>query len=135
MLVLSRKIGQQIRIGDQIVVTVVKSQGQTVRIGIEAPRDVRVLRAELPPLNEKSTAAMHRGHAQDEPTRKLHVVTPKMDDERPLPGRSEMSAQASGPSHPQRWTVASMRERVQAQVATHAQRDLYCPVQRPLHHV
>ncbi len=49
MLVLSRKIGQQIRIGDQITLTIVKTQGQTVRVGIEAPREVRVIRAELPP--------------------------------------------------------------------------------------
>ncbi len=48
MLVLSRKQQQQIKIGDQITVTIVKVKGNTVRVGIEAPRDVRVIRAELP---------------------------------------------------------------------------------------
>jgi len=48
MLVLSRKQQQQIKIGDEITVTIVKVKGNTVRVGIEAPRDVRVIRAELP---------------------------------------------------------------------------------------
>ena len=50
MLVLSRKLGEKVRIGDRIVVTVLKVQGSTVRLGIEAPAEVRVLRAELPVL-------------------------------------------------------------------------------------
>ena len=48
MLVLSRKINEEIVIGDNIKVTVLKLKGNTVRIGIEAPREIRVLRAELP---------------------------------------------------------------------------------------
>lgn len=48
MLVLSRKQQEQIKIGDQITVTIVRVKGNTVRVGIEAPRDVRVIRAELP---------------------------------------------------------------------------------------
>ena len=49
MLVLTRKLQQQIKIGDQITVTILRVKGHTVRIGIEAPRDVRVVRGELPP--------------------------------------------------------------------------------------
>ncbi len=52
MLVLSRKTRQQIRIGDDITVTILVVKGQVVRVGIEAPRDVRVLRAELPVFDE-----------------------------------------------------------------------------------
>ena len=48
MLVLSRKQQQQIKIGDAITVTIVRVKGNTVRVGIEAPRDLRVIRAELP---------------------------------------------------------------------------------------
>ena len=48
MLVLTRKLQQQIKIGDNITVTVLRVSGTTVRIGIDAPRDVRVLRNELP---------------------------------------------------------------------------------------
>ena len=47
MLVLSRKQNERIRVGDQVVVTIVRVSGDKVRIGIEAPPDVRVLRDEL----------------------------------------------------------------------------------------
>lgn len=47
MLVLSRKQNERIRVGDSVVVTIVRVSGDKVRIGIEAPPDVRVLRDEL----------------------------------------------------------------------------------------
>jgi carbon storage regulator len=49
MLVLSRKESERIRLGDSIVVTVVRVSGDKVRLGIEAPPDVLVLRDELKP--------------------------------------------------------------------------------------
>lgn len=48
MLVLSRKTQERIQIGDNVVVTVLRVKGNMVRIGIEAPKDVRVIRGELP---------------------------------------------------------------------------------------
>jgi carbon storage regulator len=47
MLVLSRKPGERIMIGSDITITVLAVKGSSVRIGIEAPDDVRVLRSEL----------------------------------------------------------------------------------------
>lgn len=47
MLVLSRKQNERIRVGDSVVVTIVRVSGDKVRIGIEAPPHVRVLRDEL----------------------------------------------------------------------------------------
>ena len=47
MLVLSRKESQRIRLGDSIVITVVRVTGDKVRLGIQAPRDMVVLRDEL----------------------------------------------------------------------------------------
>jgi carbon storage regulator len=47
MLVLSRRERERIRLGDSIVVTVVRLSGDRVRLGIEAPADVLVLRDEL----------------------------------------------------------------------------------------
>jgi carbon storage regulator len=47
MLVLSRKLSQQILIGTDIAITVVKIEGNHVRVGIEAPRGVSNLRNEL----------------------------------------------------------------------------------------
>ena len=47
MLVLSRKEGEQLLIGDNVVVTINRISGNRVAIGIEAPREVRVVRGEL----------------------------------------------------------------------------------------
>ena len=47
MLVLSRKPGERILIGDDIAVTVVRIGPNTVRIGIEAPRTMNIVRDEL----------------------------------------------------------------------------------------
>jgi carbon storage regulator len=47
MLVLSRKVGERIWIGDQISITVVRISGGGVRIGIEAPAEMPVVREEL----------------------------------------------------------------------------------------
>jgi carbon storage regulator len=55
MLVLSRKTSQQIMIGRDIVVTVVKIDRNHVRIGIQAPSGVRILRQEL--IEEPSSSS------------------------------------------------------------------------------
>lgn len=47
MLVVSRKIGERILIGDKIAVTVVKVGSGGVRIGIEAPTEMAIIREEL----------------------------------------------------------------------------------------
>ncbi|MCC6494557.1 MAG: carbon storage regulator [Pirellulales bacterium] len=58
MLVLSRKQSQRIKLGDSIVITVVRVAGDKVRLGIDAPRDMLVLRDELEP---------HQAAAEDDP--------------------------------------------------------------------
>ena len=52
MLVLTRKLDQQIQIGEGITVTVLEVKGNTVKLGIAAPKEVRVLRAELKPKTD-----------------------------------------------------------------------------------
>ncbi len=47
MLVLSRKVGEKILIGDDIVVTVVRVAPGVVRIGVEAPGDLPIVRKEI----------------------------------------------------------------------------------------
>lgn len=47
MLVLTRKEGQRIRIGDDIWIELVSVVGSAVRIGIEAPPDVNIVRTEI----------------------------------------------------------------------------------------
>lgn len=47
MLVLSRKLNEKIKLGDDIEITIVAISGDTVRIGINAPRDLKILRNEI----------------------------------------------------------------------------------------
>lgn len=61
MLVLSRRERERIRLGDSIVVTVVRVTGDKVRLGIEAPPDVLVLRDELEPHALDKPAALSEG--------------------------------------------------------------------------
>lgn len=56
MLVLTRKLQQQITVGENITITILRVSGKSVRVGIEAPRDVRVVRAELPARTNKKTS-------------------------------------------------------------------------------
>jgi carbon storage regulator len=49
MLVLSRKENEKIKLGDNITLTIVRVSGDKVRLGIEAPSDVVILREELSP--------------------------------------------------------------------------------------
>ncbi len=79
MLVLTRKLQEQIVIGDNIKVTILRVKGNTVRLGIEAPRQVRVVRAELPP--QENTPEPHMNSES------------KRSGDSPLPG----SAPCSGP--------------------------------------
>lgn len=63
MLVLSRRQNERIRVGDAVVVTVVRVSGDKVRIGIEAPAHVKVLRDELPIEVEAVPATVHAATA------------------------------------------------------------------------
>jgi len=56
MLVLSRKLGEKIYIGDNICITVVDIDRGKIRLGIEAPRDVSIYRQELLPGKEQLPA-------------------------------------------------------------------------------
>ena len=47
MLVLTRKPGERLVIGDNIVVTVIEVKGDNIRIGIDAPRELKVFRGEI----------------------------------------------------------------------------------------
>jgi carbon storage regulator len=60
MLVLSRKLGEKIVIGENIIVTVVKIDRNQIRIGIEAPHDIPVYREEIVPGRSSSESADQR---------------------------------------------------------------------------
>lgn len=50
MLVLSRKVGQELTIGDSVRITVTRISGNRVTLGVAAPGNVRILRGELEPI-------------------------------------------------------------------------------------
>jgi carbon storage regulator len=60
MLVLSRKLGEKIFIGDNICITVVDIDRGKIRLGIEAPRDVAIYRQELLPAGQ-ATGVLSNG--------------------------------------------------------------------------
>jgi carbon storage regulator len=47
MLVLTRRAGESVMIGDDIIITVLEARGDVIRLGIQAPRDVQVHREEV----------------------------------------------------------------------------------------
>ncbi|MBN2292991.1 MAG: carbon storage regulator [Pirellulales bacterium] len=59
MLVLSRKVGEKILIGDEIVVTVVRLSSGVVRIGVEAPEDLTIVREEIQHTNSDKPQIQH----------------------------------------------------------------------------
>ena len=64
MLVLSRKVGERILIGENISVTIVRVNGNGVRIGIDAPPELAVVREEL----KEALNAAHEKPAKAEPS-------------------------------------------------------------------
>jgi len=65
MLVLSRKLGEQIVIADNIVITVVEIRGDKVRLGIEAPKEVPVHRKEIHDLIQREKSQQSDGASTD----------------------------------------------------------------------
>lgn len=88
MLVLSRRVGERLVIGDGIVVTVIEVRGDGVRLGIDAPRSVRVHRAEV--LEAVTAANVDAAAAGDDAVADLRrLVAPTLPD-------------SSGAPHPDR---------------------------------
>lgn len=65
MLVLTRKRTESIKIGNDIVITVIQTGKGTVRLGIEAPANVRVLRGELAPFPTPAPAVETEADHED----------------------------------------------------------------------
>ena len=86
MLVLTRKYQEKIRIGNNITITVLRTKGKAVRLGIEAPSDVPVIRGELSFENESSEV--------EEPTE-----TVSFEDSEPV----KRSSRSNGMATATRW--------------------------------
>jgi carbon storage regulator len=62
MLVLTRKVGERIIIADSIVLEVVEIQGNRVRLGLQAPPNVSILREELLQADTPNTRSVEPDH-------------------------------------------------------------------------
>ncbi|HEV7641636.1 MAG TPA: carbon storage regulator CsrA [Gaiellaceae bacterium] len=69
MLVISRKTGERINLGDDITVTVLEISGSTVRIGIDAPTDVAVHRHEVWAAVQEENRAAAKAKVDDLPSK------------------------------------------------------------------
>ena len=63
MLVLTRKLGQRLKFGNDIYVTVVRIDKHTVRIGVEAPKDLVIQREELDLESVGGRSSRSRDHS------------------------------------------------------------------------
>lgn len=78
MLVLTRKPGERVLIGDDIVVTIIETRGDGVRIGFDAPRGVRIHRAEVVrAVTEANVKAAHPGEDAEERIKALLAAPPE----------------------------------------------------------
>ena len=68
MLILSRKIDEKIQIGDDITITIIDIHGEQVKIGVEAPKSIKVFRQEVfeAILKENKAAAVEQSYSQME---------------------------------------------------------------------
>jgi carbon storage regulator len=97
MLVLTRKYQEKIRIGDNITITVLRTKGKAVRLGIEAPANVPVIRGELSFENSNADADVETEESSDEVVkpRVVSLRTPSWAVESPLGGTSRSSDERS----------------------------------------
>ncbi|WP_149203341.1 carbon storage regulator CsrA [Actinotalea subterranea] len=93
MLVLSRRVGERLIIGDNIVITVIDVRSDGVRIGIDAPREVRVTRAEILEAVTQANVEATRS-ADDDAVEALRALRP------PTPPAPAAASGASAPETP-----------------------------------
>lgn len=92
MLVLSRKVGDSIQIGDSIKIRVSRISGSRVTLGIEAPESVRIVRGELKPIVEAFEIEIDQEEMGDPkteqtgPLKRSNRVRPSIPEKKPSAG-------------------------------------------------
>ena len=104
MLVLTRRAGESIVIGDEVRVVVLEVRGDTVRLGIEAPRSVQVHRAEVyAEVQAANAAAVNPGADLESVTGRLQrIARPRPPRDRPPTPRTQPAppAEPRSPGQP-----------------------------------
>ena len=85
MLVLSRKVGQRIMIGDNITILVSRISGKRVTLGLEAPKEVHIRRAELGPLTVANNGVEIESNEESNEEGKEESSDEEPDEEDVLP--------------------------------------------------
>jgi carbon storage regulator len=86
MLILARKINESIMVGDQVEISIVDIKGDQVKLGISAPRQVKVYRREVYQLIQQEN--LEAARAKPDLLPRLDSLTPKEEPPRPA-GKSE----------------------------------------------
>jgi carbon storage regulator len=97
MLVLTRKHQEKIRIGDNITITILKTRGKAVRVGIEAPADIAVVRGELASHAAACDAESTESNASRQNSlaaRRERRRTPRLEATWPTASRSDSDSAA-----------------------------------------
>ncbi len=95
MLVLSRKEGEKLVIGDNITLVVSKISGNRVTVGIEAPADVKIFRGEL--AEEKASSNEEKGRQTVVPLRRAATVTIDVESLPHLGDQGEFDFESKSP--------------------------------------
>lgn len=92
MLVLTRKQKESIKIGDDITITILRVNGNAVKVGIEAPNEVRVLRGELSPRTAPASES-----ADEELEPEPQVISFRFNPAKPISGEGAQLRAERGP--------------------------------------
>ncbi len=80
MLILTRRIGETLRIGDDVSITVLDVQGNQVRIGVDAPKEIAVHRKEIYQRIQREKQAQAKTEVEEEITSGNFAVKDVMDN-------------------------------------------------------
>jgi carbon storage regulator len=97
MLILARRPGERVVIGDEILVTVMEVSASTVRLGIEAPRGVSIFREEIWLAVKEENRAAAEAQADALPSAPIDEVR---EDAEPAPGEDQTQDEDSSPAEP-----------------------------------
>lgn len=121
MLVLSRKPEETIQIGNDITITIIKTKGKNVRIGIEAPKEMRIVRGELPRMDKTSETnttlpldgrPLSSAHSNSRCPSQVGCKDEFNDSSSATDSNDGLDHHSRRSPSTDRWTVTSMRQRV-----------------------